>query len=132
MNNTSVILLFEIGNKLLLFPGDAQIENWQYALSQKKFVNLLRKVNVYKVGHHGSLNATPMTLWNMFERKGAASKTGRMKSLLSTLHGVHGHEESDTEVPRERLVNALKKNTELLMTESYKSSELSRLVKFGI
>jgi ribonuclease BN (tRNA processing enzyme) len=32
MNNTSVILLFTIGDTRLLFPGDAQIENWQYAL----------------------------------------------------------------------------------------------------
>ena len=32
LNNTSVILLFEVGNKKLLFPGDAQIENWSYAL----------------------------------------------------------------------------------------------------
>lgn len=132
MNNTSVILLFEIGNKLLLFPGDAQIENWQYALSQKKFVSLLRRVNLYKVGHHGSLNATPMTLWNMFERKGVAGKKGRMKSLLSTLHDVHGHEKSNTEVPRERLVNALKKSTELLSTEAYNPSELNRLVDLGI
>ena len=34
MNNTSVILLFQIGKKKLLFPGDAQIENWQFALQQ--------------------------------------------------------------------------------------------------
>src|SRR5204862_5425711 len=32
MNNTSLILLFQIGEKLFLFPGDAQIENWEYAL----------------------------------------------------------------------------------------------------
>ena len=36
MNNTSVILLFEVGNKKLLFPGDAQIENWSYALNAAK------------------------------------------------------------------------------------------------
>ena len=29
LNNTSVILLFEVGGKRLLFPGDAQIENWR-------------------------------------------------------------------------------------------------------
>ena len=32
MNNTSLILLFEVGAKKLLFAGDAQIENWLYAL----------------------------------------------------------------------------------------------------
>ena len=34
LNNTSLILLFDIGGKKLLFPGDAQIENWRYALFQ--------------------------------------------------------------------------------------------------
>ena len=36
MNNTSVILLFEAGDQTLLFPGDAQIENWAFALQQAK------------------------------------------------------------------------------------------------
>ena len=41
MNNTSVILLFEVGGTKLLFPGDAQIENWSYALQQPQFQDLL-------------------------------------------------------------------------------------------
>src|SRR5215813_5489821 len=69
MNNTSVILLFQVGKKKLLFPGDAQKENWQYALSQKKYLKALRSVNLYKVGHHGSLNATPKSLWKLFKNK---------------------------------------------------------------
>ena len=32
LNNTSVILLFRPATRTLLFPGDAQIENWEYAL----------------------------------------------------------------------------------------------------
>lgn len=63
LNNTSLILLFEVGGKLLLFPGDAQIENWDYALNQARnrtaIRKLLRAADVYKVGYHGSLNATP-------------------------------------------------------------------------
>src|SRR5262249_39876973 len=31
MNNTSLILLFEVNKTRMLFPGDAQIENWSYA-----------------------------------------------------------------------------------------------------
>jgi hypothetical protein len=69
MNNTSVILLFQIGKKKLLFPGDAQIENWQFALQQKKYRSLLSSVNLYKVGHHGSRNATPKSLWKLFKNK---------------------------------------------------------------
>ena len=32
LNNTSVILLMQVGKKKFLFPGDAQWENWEYAL----------------------------------------------------------------------------------------------------
>ena len=67
MNNTSVILLFEVGDRAFLFPGDAQIENWLYALKHAKDreqkLAILRRVELYKVGHHGSLNATPKSLW---------------------------------------------------------------------
>lgn len=127
MNNTSVILLFELGDKLMLFPGDAQIENWRYALDQKKFTRLLSKVDLYKVGHHGSLNATPKTLWGMFERKGKADKERRLTSLMSTLADVHGHVEAKTEVPRRKLVEALKAETKLLSTQDYRQSELRRI-----
>ena len=65
MNNTSVILLFRVGKESQLFPGDAQLENWQYALSREPDRKLLSGVNVYKVGHHGSLNATPKSLWSL-------------------------------------------------------------------
>ena len=61
MNNTSVILMFEAGRQRLLFPGDAQIENWEFALGQRKFRSLLSRATLYKVGHHGSRNATPRT-----------------------------------------------------------------------
>ena len=73
MNNTSVILLFRIGKVSLLFPGDAQIENWQYALDNKANRQLLAGVDVYKVGHYGSLNATPKTLWEGFKKKSKES-----------------------------------------------------------
>ena len=74
MNNTSLILLFEVFGKKLLFPGDAQIENWSYALEDApdaaKTRALLADVDVYKVGHHGSLNATPKKLlWEDFKHR---------------------------------------------------------------
>jgi hypothetical protein len=94
LNNTSVILLFEVGGKKLLFPGDAQWENWEYALSRDETRDLLKDVDLYKVGHHGSLNATPKSMWKLFENKGKPSKKGRLTSVLSTLPGKHGEEET--------------------------------------
>lgn len=120
MNNTSVILLFRIGKRHILFPGDAQIENWQFALGQPKYEKLLKEVDVYKVGHHGSLNATPKTLWGLFKKRRKATGTGRMRTLMSTLEHVHGDEDSRTEVPRKSLVNALKRESEHFSTQSLK------------
>ncbi|OLS63088.1 hypothetical protein [Pseudomonas putida] len=115
MNNTSLILLFEAGGKKLLFPGDAQIENWRYALNQPEIAELLASVDLYKVGHHGSLNATPKTLWNGFSKKGEAKHPGRLTSVLSTLPGQYGgkSEGAGTEVPRVPLLNELDKDSDL-------------------
>lgn len=117
MNNTSVILLFEVFGKKLLFPGDAQIENWSYALEDapdaKATRKLLADVDVYKVGHHGSLNATPRkALWENFRKR----KGKKLRTLLSTMPNKHGHKESNTEVPRRTLLDALKKESELQTT----------------
>jgi hypothetical protein len=125
MNNTSVILLFEVGKKKLLFPGDAQLENWQFALSQDKFTSLLSSVNVYKVGHHGSLNATPKSLWKLFKNKSEKKKAAsRLKSLMSTMEGKHGYTTSRTEVPRRTLVNALNRESDLFTTQKVKPADL--------
>ncbi len=118
MNNTSVILVFEFGDKRLLFPGDAQIENWEFALAQKKSRALLATVDLYKVGHHGSRNATPKELWGLFKKR-SPNKTDkkRMLSLMSTLEHKHGSEKSNTEVPRRTLVTALERETNLFTTQ---------------
>lgn len=124
MNNTSVILLFQFGSKTLLFPGDAQIENWAYALSQPKTAKLLADVNLYKVGHHGSRNATPRSMWELFENRGPKGKKGRMSSLLSTMAGKHGSTASKTEVPRTSLLQALRKDTDLHDTQDLTTDQL--------
>lgn len=130
MNNTSVILLFEVNGKFVLFPGDAQFENWQYALSDPKTVERLAAVGLYKVGHHGSRNATPKTLWNGFSSKGGKSKKGRLVTLLSTLDHVHGTEERHTEVPRQTLLTALGKESELHDTRTIQEGELCSITRF--
>ncbi len=124
MNNTSVILLFQIGRERLLFPGDAQIENWQFALSQAKFKPLLSNVNLYKVGHHGSRNATPKSLWKMFKNKSTNQHApNRLVSLMSTMEHKHGSEASHTEVPRKTLVSELRQQLTLFSTQSLKGRE---------
>jgi hypothetical protein len=121
MNNTSLILLFEVFGKKLLFPGDAQIENWSYALEDApdaaKTRQLLAEVDVYKVGHHGSLNATPKKLlWEGFKNRNRAGAQ-RLVTVLSTMRGKHGKVANKTEVPRRPLLAALEAETVLSSTE---------------
>ena len=68
INNTSLVLAFElpVSKKILLFAGDAQRGNWkswddQTWQSDGKEVTareILGRTVLYKVGHHGSHNAT--------------------------------------------------------------------------
>ena len=72
-NNTSLVLAFELTEtkprKVLLFAGDAQVGNWlswkelQFSgegASDEKVsgLEIIKETVFYKVGHHGSLNAT--------------------------------------------------------------------------
>jgi hypothetical protein len=121
LNNTSVILLFGAGKKKFLFPGDAQWENWEYALG--KNLPDLKDVDVYKVGHHGSLNATPKTLWNNFAKRSKQSAAGRLCSVMSTRsNSKHGSRAKGTEVPREKLVDALRTLSDLRTTQELEAS----------
>jgi hypothetical protein len=132
MNNTSLILLFEVGGKRLLFPGDAQIENWSYALGKPKVEQMLAQVDLYKVGHHGSLNATPKSLWDGFKRRGGDRKPDRMTSVLSTMAGKHGSQSKGTEVPRKTLLDSLRKDTHLHSTQDLRGGELFRLIRIDL
>ena len=84
-NNTSVVLLIEWKGKRLLFVGDAE---WDAAFKEGKgncswnVMWNLRKERIkgplafYKIGHHGSVNATP---WGMTPAasKGRATRHSR-------------------------------------------------------
>ncbi|MHB8069671.1 MAG: MBL fold metallo-hydrolase [Desulfobaccales bacterium] len=73
-NNTSLVLALELveSGKVLLFPGDAQVGSWQSwqdlewtlegeADKKVRAWDLLERTVFYKVGHHGSHNATLRT-----------------------------------------------------------------------
>jgi hypothetical protein len=61
VNGTSLVLVIEVGDLLLLFPGDAQWGTWQTILDDAKMRNLVQRASFYKIGHHGSHNATPQS-----------------------------------------------------------------------
>lgn len=90
-NNSSLVLAFEVsrGGKVLLFAADAQAGNWR-SWADRDFedgsktisvADLLERTVVYKVGHHGSHNAT---------LKGVPDT--KKPSLHSMAKGRHGNE----------------------------------------
>jgi hypothetical protein len=106
LNNTSLILLIEAAGRRLLFPGDAQIENWSYSLTgpgaSDELTARLGGLDFYKVGHHGSRNATPkLGLLPLWRTPGASPVP---VAFMSTRPGIY---DEDRPVPAENLVREL-------------------------
>ncbi len=59
INGTSLMLVLEVAGTYFLFPGDAQWGTWHAAMQDPQWKDLLQRTAFYKVGHHGSSNATP-------------------------------------------------------------------------
>jgi beta-lactamase superfamily II metal-dependent hydrolase len=108
LNNQSLVVLFTCNGKKLLFVGDAQWGNWAYWLYGKAVTgtapelsqraqDILGSIDFYKVGHHGSTNATPIPV------VGALNKNCSAMCSTAT-HAYNG-------VPKPPLIEALKTRT---------------------
>ncbi|MCP3990257.1 MAG: hypothetical protein GY724_14365 [Actinomycetia bacterium] len=97
VNNTSLMLAFEIGESVLLFPGDSQWGTWELNLDDPRVTDLLRRTKFYKVGHHGSHNATP----TRFVRQVLPDAGPVVAAVSVTPHGRF------TEIPEPKLIEAL-------------------------
>lgn len=114
LNNQSLVVLFTCNGKKLLFVGDAQWGNWAYWLYGKgvtgsdpgitdRAKEILGSIDFYKVGHHGSTNATPIPAVGALNHDCA--------SMCSTATGAYGSPAKKTEVPRTALMDALEDRT---------------------
>jgi beta-lactamase superfamily II metal-dependent hydrolase len=122
LNNQSLVVLFTFEGKKLLFAGDAQGGNWEYWMYggtptktpsldkiEKDSAQILGNLDFYKVGHHGSTNATPMTA--------VEAIGGNPTAMCSTQFGSFGSEKNASEVPRGPLMDALAKKTTLVRSD---------------
>jgi hypothetical protein len=122
LNNQSLVTLFTFRGKTLLFAGDAQWGNWQNFLFGGALdtaghdgltdvaKSILGKIDFYKVGHHGSTNATPIDAANAMREDCIA--------MCSTQPGAYGSLKNNSEVPRGPLMTALDKLTEQQLARS--------------
>ena len=74
----------------------------------------LAEVDLYKVGHHGSRNATPKSLYQLWKPR--AGTAHPLVSILTTQKGVFDKSE-EGEVPKPTLVKDLKKLGALYNTD---------------
>jgi hypothetical protein len=99
-NNTSLVLAFELpeSKKVLLFVGDAQRGNWVSWADLTWTVDgatvttrdLLGRTVLYKVGHHGSHNATlagtPHDPWPNLNWMATGSAAGEFTAMITAVN----------------------------------------------
>jgi hypothetical protein len=113
-NNSSLVLAFEFVDtkRVLLFVGDAQVGNWlswkelkwQLGESTVSAHDLLARTVFYKVGHHGSHNAT-------LKKNGLELMTCPDLSAFIPTNAVDASKVGWGEMPFEPLLADLKKRT---------------------
>ena len=119
INNTSLVLAIELTDilphKVLLFAADAQVGNW---LSWQELSwpvegddgervtaeDLLRRTVLYKVGHHGSRNAT-------LSHKGLEMMASPNLVAMIPVDEEWANQEKHWEHPAEKLLERLKEKT---------------------
>lgn len=139
-NNTCLAFAVELGEpgegKVLLFPGDAQVGNWlswgaltwqvKNSKGEKREVSaedLLARTVLYKVGHHGSHNAT-------LRNKGLEMmKSPELVAMIPVHRGTA--DDQKWEFPYPPLWEALKKKARgrVLLADSPDISEIDSDVK---
>lgn len=134
-NNTSLVLAIEVGDEVLLLPGDAQLGSWlswpgvSFAVQEggkRRTVtgeDLLRRVTFYKVGHHASHNATA--------RSGLELMAGRgLTAFIPLDEGVARRREWP--MPARTLLAALEQKTRGRVLKSDRDAEKAALALPGI
>ncbi len=108
VNNTSLFLVLDVAGTRLVFPGDAQYGPWEHVLATKRA--LIADAAFYKVGHHGSHNATPKEFVEDVWREGGHAMvpyglverwkdTIPKRELLEALH-THRHTVTRADAPQ--------------------------------
>ena len=104
VNNTSVFFVLDIAGTHLVFVGDSQQGAWEHVLSDPAARPLVSNPAFYKIGHHGSHNATP--------RDYVANFIGRQGTYAML---PYGQVKRWGDIPNEALLGALAQNKAVLV-----------------
>ncbi len=104
VNNTSVFFVLDVAGTRLVFVGDSQQGAWEHVLNDPASRALVSNPAFYKVGHHGSHNATP--------RGYVAQDLGRAGNYAML---PYGNVKQWTDIPNAALLAALADNNTVLV-----------------
>jgi hypothetical protein len=136
-NNTSLVLAFELTDsnphKVLLFVGDAQVGNWQSwqnvqwstGTQEKDKItgaDLLQRTVFYKVGHHGSRNAT-------LRQKGLEMLDDSSLVAMIPVDQKWAHEQMHWEHPALKLLERLEEKTKNRLLRTDKIASISEVLQ---
>jgi beta-lactamase superfamily II metal-dependent hydrolase len=120
VNNTSLFLVLDVHGTKLVFPGDAQEGAWQHVLRDPDKRKLLQDAVFYKIGHHGSHNATPKAFVNEVWRDG---------NVAMLPWGLVGRWESS--IPKQKLLDALAEHRHTLIRADAPMSQPGNVTVHG-
>ena len=106
VNGTSLMLAFECGDQMLLFPGDAQWGTWTTIAPSPAKKRLLAATTFLKVGHHGSHNATPRRYVEQISPTRSSRRSSRSRRRASR---------AGRRIPRPPLLQTLGKHCDVLI-----------------
>ncbi|QCB97931.1 hypothetical protein E5206_14245 [Arthrobacter sp. PAMC25564] len=96
VNNTSIYFVLDVDGTRLVFVGDSQQGAWDHVLQDPAARALVSAPAFYKIGHHGSHNATP--------REYATNAIGNQGTYAML---PYGKVEQWGDIPNENLLTAL-------------------------
>jgi beta-lactamase superfamily II metal-dependent hydrolase len=97
VNNTSLFFVLDVDGTRLVFVGDSQRGAWEHVLENPSARALVSNPVFYKVGHHGSHNATPRDYVD-----NALGKHGTYVML------PYGKVDQWGDIPKDKLLDAFK------------------------
>lgn len=98
LNGESLVLLIEVERARLLLTGDAEVGAWTKILGTPDALTLAAGATFFKIGHHGSHNATPL----IFLTEHLAE---RVPVMMSTQEGPGRYRNG---IPRREILEKLK------------------------
>ncbi len=135
-NNTCLVVAFELmdSGRVMLFAADAQVGNWlswqdlkwelEYEGKKRTVTgpDLLARTVLYKVGHHGSHNAT-------LREKGLEQMVSPELTALIPVNKAQAEKNRWHDMPFEKLINRLEEKTDGRIVVSDGSRSLSQKEK---